>query len=392
MSSRPAHRHGSRPTVVFAPCVRWTDHQGTDHRLATELSRSVDVVWVEPPEPAFPRPVRELKSALRADVDEVSKGIWRVRTPSPPGWSKAPMRPLVLRLHRHRLGRAFRALGGRADAAITTNGLIPVSWLPGATKCFYCTDDFQSGAQFYGVDQRLVLRGVRREVAEAQVVAAVSEPIATSLSRLGNGRPVEVIPNGCDPHFVAPVTVETQGVPQAGVFGTLNDRIDFDLLGSVLDAGIHLLLVGPIAAGLSARSDVLRVVHHPNSEYVGSVPYAEMPKYLSRITIGLTPYTQSAFNEASFPLKTLEYLAAGVPVVSTDLPASRWLNSDLVATCSSPQSFVECTRRLLADGRSPSLAHRCTELASLHTWEKRARRLLQLLGFEHATEADASPT
>ena len=65
----------------------------------------------------------------------------------------------------------------------------------------------------------------------------------------------------------------------------------------------------------------------------GSAPrqFQELPSYLRVIDVGLTPYSQSDFNRASFPLKTLEYLAAGRPVVASDLPANRWLDTSHVS-------------------------------------------------------------
>ena len=54
----------------------------------------------------------------------------------------------------------------------------------------------------------------------------------------------------------------------------------------------------------------------------------------------MTPYAESPFNRASFPLKTLEYLAAGLGVVSTDMPSARWLNTSLISLQSEPHDFA----------------------------------------------------
>jgi len=54
--------------------------------------------------------------------------------------------------------------------------------------------------------------------------------------------------------------------------------------------------------------------------WVGPQPYGALPGYLRLMDVGVVPYRDSAFNRGSFPLKTLEYLAAGRGVVATD----RW--------------------------------------------------------------------
>ena len=69
---------------------------------------------------------------------------------------------------------------------------------------------------------------------------------------------------------------------------------------------------------------------------------------------GLTPYAQSAFNAARFPLKTLEYLAAGCPAVVSDLPAHRCFGAPHVVIADTPASFA-----------ADSWAARAAEVAAL---------------------------
>ena len=52
------------------------------------------------------------------------------------------------------------------------------------------------------------------------------------------------------------------------------------------------------------------------------------------------PYGRTEFNKHSFPMKTLEYLSAGRPVVATSLPAIRWLDTDLVPLADTPEAFA----------------------------------------------------
>ncbi|HPU53477.1 MAG TPA: aldo/keto reductase, partial [Burkholderiaceae bacterium] len=93
------------------------------------------------------------------------------------------------------------------------------------------------------------------------------------------------------------------------------------LLRSLPLAGIPLLLVGPA----SFRSERLRRDFHALTamsgvQWVGGVPREQVASYLRAIDVGVTPYADTAFNRRSYPLKTVEYLAAGVPVVSSTAP------------------------------------------------------------------------
>jgi glycosyltransferase involved in cell wall biosynthesis len=88
--------------------------------------------------------------------------------------------------------------------------------------------------------------------------------------------------------------------------------------------------------------------------------------------VGIVPYRDSAFNRGSFPIKTLEYLAAGRGVVATDLPSIRWLMTDLVAVASGPRAFADAVDRSLEQVRSPAIIARRRGFVSRHGWAERA--------------------
>ena len=140
--------------------------------------------------------------------------------------------------------------------------------------------------------------------------------------------------------------------------------------------------------------------------YTGRVPAASVPAYLAAIDVGITPYTASDFNRASFPLKTLEYLAAGRPVVSTDLPGARWLLDDLaraglavagegptevMTLASTPDEFVSAVHRMAPGprgGNEQARRAQCRAFATRHSWARRADALAAAIGF---TTAAAQP-
>ena len=134
--------------------------------------------------------------------------------------------------------------------------------------------------------------------------------------------------------------------PIAGLLGHLSDRISLDHLEAVADRSLSLVLVGPRQNHFGgARFDDL--VRRPKVCWVGERQYEQVPAYLRLVDVGLTPYSSSPFNQASSPLKTIEYLAAGRGSVSTDLSgasgpstptrsASRTLPRRSPTRCSAP--------------------------------------------------------
>jgi teichuronic acid biosynthesis glycosyltransferase TuaH len=95
--------------------------------------------------------------------------------------------------------------------------------------------------------------------------------------------------------------------------------------------------------------------------------------------VGLTPYADTDFNRASFPLKTLEYLANGLPVVSTDLPAVRWLDTDLIEVGTGPEDFASKVREVLSRPFDEAERARRIAFARRHSWTARAEQLLAIL-------------
>jgi teichuronic acid biosynthesis glycosyltransferase TuaH len=101
---------------------------------------------------------------------------------------------------------------------------------------------------------------------------------------------------------------------------------------------------------------------------------------MRHIKVGLTPYADTPFNRSSFPLKTMEYLAAGRAAVVTDLPAARMLPDDLIIRSSRPADFARVTADALQRPRDPELEERRKAYAEKHSWAVRAREFAEAIG------------
>ena len=166
--------------------------------------------------------------------------------------------------------------------------------------------------------------------------------------------------------------------PRIGFFGVLDERMDFDLLDDVAAArpGWQLVMVGP-----TAKIDPAILPQRPNLHWLGMKPYAELPAYLAGWDAGLMPF---ALNEATrfiSPTKTPEFLAAGVPLVSTSVPdvVADWGSDGLVSIADGPDAVVAAIEALLTRPRQPWLAQvdrRLTYLSWDATWV-RMRRLTE---------------
>jgi teichuronic acid biosynthesis glycosyltransferase TuaH len=195
------------------------------------------------------------------------------------------------------------------------------------------------------------------------------------------------------PPAIAPVRLP-EGIrrPVVVVVGQLNERTDPAMLEAVADLDVSLVLIGPVPPLANAGwLDELR--RRENVVWMGPQPFEVLPGLLAQADVGLVPYADTPFNQASFPLKTVEYLAAGLPVVATDLSAIRWLDAPVehLRIASTPTDFsaavAEATR---SSSRSPGLVQARRDFARAHSYDGRARAFLDAIDRRVAAATQSS--
>jgi UDP-galactopyranose mutase len=104
--------------------------------------------------------------------------------------------------------------------------------------------------------------------------------------------------------------------PRIGFFGVLDERLDRELIAGVAAArpDWQLVLIGPVA-----KIDHSSLPQAPNVHYLGAKDYNELPRYVAGWNVAWMPFARNESTQYISPTKTLEYLAAGRPVVSTPI-------------------------------------------------------------------------
>ena len=385
----------SRPRLVWCSGASWDGVAGTDRHMATELSRHADVLWVDPPV----SPVAALRSRgkiplrLWPELTRMHEQMERLTPVALPLHTRGPMRKLTARLNRLQLSWALKRLGDKPDVVVVSHLEDLLSgWGRGTLRVLYGTDDYVAGAELMRIDVERVKGEERLQLSNADVAVVISEQLAERWRSLGFERPITLVPNGVDSeayrdlHRVEVAPEAKLPAPVAGLVGQLSARIDIGLLESVVDAGCSLLMVGPLDSTWQ-QERFRKLCSRPNVRWVGAVPFRELPGFFKAIDVGLTPYVDSSFNRASFPLKTLEYLAAGKPVVSTDLPSARWLGTDLV-TLAEGDGYGKAVRLAATTSSSADLIRRRIEFAAKHSWQQRAASFLAAIGLPCAEDPE----
>jgi len=373
--------------AVVSAANPWDEERMADHQLADALAAHLPVLYVDPCTSVAAR-VRDrgVRAVRQTRLTRATDRLVVMRPEGIPGLSHPRVAPTNRRFVAAQIRAALRRLGCHALVVIEANLLTPVIGLvPATRKVYWAQDDFVGMAPLVGVDEAVYVEAEHTVLAHADQCIAANPEIADRLRR--EGHQVELIPFGCDfqlfssSRSAAPATDFALRRPIAVLMGTLNDRIDPEILAAVAAEEVSLLLIGPRGAReTEERFDQLLSL--PNVAWVGPKDFRTLPGYLAAADVALVPYTHSRFNEGSFPLKTLEYLAAGLPVVATDLPAIRWLNSPDVHVADDPGSFAAEVTRLGRSVRSEADLDRRAEFARKHSWTGRAQAFAEAIGIK----------
>jgi glycosyltransferase involved in cell wall biosynthesis len=376
--------------IVVCSANNYDTIRVADQHMADQLARSRPVLFVDPPISHFAKNKDAAPSLQEPRLRMISHNLARFTPVVQPCASRWGMLAMTNQILRFLVRRATNRLGG-VDAIVSAWPMHPIfGTCRERIGIYWAQDDFVGGAALLGQRANRLLAWEPRVAATADVIVAAN-PLVRDHWR-NSGLVSHLIPYGVDAN--AYDSVEACAWPHdvnlprpiAGFVGQINERMDLALLEAVAARGRSLLIVGPRGRmSEPARWDAL--VGRPNVAWVGPRPFSELPPYLGAIDVGLVPYGDSPFNRGSFPLKTLEYLAAGRRVVSTDLPGVRWFNTDLVTIASTPRDFADAVDKWLDWPRSTGEISERRAFAARHSWAQRARDMLSLVDGSSAQTA-----
>jgi glycosyltransferase involved in cell wall biosynthesis len=150
-------------------------------------------------------------------------------------------------------------------------------------------------------------------------------------------------------------------------------KLDLGLLAELarIRPDWSLALVGSVGLG-DPSTDVSSLAAMPNVHLLGPRRQSELPAVLRGASVGLIPYLASPLTASIFPMKVYEYLAAGLPVVSTPLPAlSEVAEIDCAGNASAMAARIEAA--MSEDGPGPRMER--SRAAAGHSWEARLKQL-----------------
>jgi glycosyltransferase involved in cell wall biosynthesis len=374
----------------------WTNQ----HHLMARLAQSNRILFVESlglrrPQLAgrdLRRIARRLRTGLQGPRAAAPGGAGLLDSPDE-GGQLSVLSPLVVPLHGNAAAEALnrRLLPALVSRAVRRLGMHdPWLWsyvpqaevlldaLRPSLVVYHCVDDISAHER---IDTASFRAAEERFAGRADLVLA-SAPELVRRMRTISGNVIEA-PNVADTELFA-TALDATGETDPAVAALPSPRLLFTGAISAVKLDIALLvelararrdwtlaLVGPVGLG-DPTTDVSALAAEPNVHLLGPRRYEQLPAVLRGADAGLIPYVRSELTDSIFPMKVYEYLAAGLPVVATPLPALAGLEQ--VACEPDATSFRATLERELSQDSPARRAARSAAAAS-HSWEQRLREI-----------------
>ncbi len=158
--------------------------------------------------------------------------------------------------------------------------------------------------------------------------------------------------------------VKRKGLPIAGYFGTLSDANDKEVFLRLAESGFSVVIIGKVLG------DYSQLEGKSNIYFAGPVEFKNLPSYANGFDVCLLNWIMADWIKNSFPIKTLEYLAMGKPVISCRIPVVEELFGNMVYFADTPEEFVKQARKSLEENSQQKISERIN-IASNHTWKKK---------------------
>ena len=175
--------------------------------------------------------------------------------------------------------------------------------------------------------------------------------------------------------------------PRLGFFGVIDERFDVPLLAAAAAArpDWQFVMVGPVV-----KIDPADLPRRPNVHYAGQQPYETLPAFLAGWDVALLPFARNEATKYISPTKTLEYMAAGKPIVSTPITDVAEPYGDMVGLGDTPEQFIAACDRALAESAADRARRleRFRGVLSRTSWDATAGAMHELIEASAARSAE----
>ncbi|HEY7438023.1 MAG TPA: glycosyltransferase [Acidimicrobiia bacterium] len=382
-----------RPGVICFAAQDWWYHNRahSEVQLMLRIARTQPVLLVNSIGMRTPRPGRTSQAGRRIvrKVGSIARGLRRPVDGLP---NFHVLSPVTVPMLGNDLVRAANTASVRTQVELAARSIgiedpaifvtIPTAWdvIQGMHRRTLLYNRADKHSAFGDIDRPAIEALERDLLRTSDHVLYVSHALLDAERALTGDRAV-FLDHGVDlEHFrPRPPTEEPDDLapiphPRIGFFGGINDyTVDVPLLErtarEIPDA--QLVLIGDSTVPMNGLESL------PNVHWLGFRPYERIPAYASGFDVALMPWCDSEWIAACNPVKMKEYLALGLPVVSTEFPEVHRYDK-VLTVARDADDFVSAVRGRLADRGPGTPADRRAAVAG-DAWDRRADEVLSLM-------------
>jgi glycosyltransferase involved in cell wall biosynthesis len=176
--------------------------------------------------------------------------------------------------------------------------------------------------------------------------------------------------------------------PVIGFFGVVDERMDLNLVEKIasLRPDWTFEIIGPVV-----KIDPASLPKNENIRYLGNKPYSDLPRCIANWSIAMMPFALNESTKFISPTKTPEYLAAGLPVISTairDVVDPYGVNG-LVYIIDTPEEFIKAAEHQLGSNRYDEWLKDVDHFLSGNSWDNTWGRMAGIIKDTHLQKLNA---
>ena len=318
----------------------WTGDPLSKTHIMRILARENRILWVNSiglrapsvSSADFKRSFEKLASATKP-IKEVEPNLFVMSPLTIPAYGNALIQKFNRRSLRWQIKGAMKKLGFKrpVNYVFLPSAAMLAGKLGEDFIIYHCVDEY---AAFSDIPAEPIARLERELMKKSDLVIVSAEKLYDDKKEFNKN--THIIRHGTDwAHFRRALDEETKipdeikdlPRPIIGFHGLLADWIDFELLKKTAEhfKDGSVVLIGKVTADAKDKAKTLDNV--PNVNFLGRKPYSELPAFCKGFDVALNPFEINELTLAANPLKVREYLAAGLEVVSTDIPEVRILEN-----------------------------------------------------------------
>jgi glycosyltransferase involved in cell wall biosynthesis len=250
---------------------------------------------------------------------------------------------------------------------------------------YHCVDEF---SEFSGTNKPALLEMEQRLMKKSKCVIVSSDRLLENKRKYNpnthlvtHGVDVAHFRKACDPQTVVPEEMRALKKPVIGFFGLIADWVDLDLIRFIADSrpGWNIVLIG------KATTDMKVLEGAKNIHWLGPRKYHDLPGYSRAFDVAILPFVVNELTLAANPLKLREYLAAGLPVVSSAIPEAEKLKGALRIGRSKTDFLAEIDSIIRSGFTGPQIS--ISQQMDVESWDEKVEQLSRIFQGTQAAHA-----